>query len=293
MDISSKPDDFLVSTIIPTHNRLRFLPRALDSVLNQTHQVGEIIVIDDGSTDRTVEILSPQYPSVRFIQQTNLGVSIARNAGITHARYPWVGFLDSDDKWEPTKIEKQVSHLTQNPGLKAIHTGEKWIRNGQQVNTPAFLDKSMQGLFERSLERCIICPSSVVLHSSVFEKIGLFDPALTVCEDYDYWLRLLLHFEIGYMDEQLVEKHGGHDDQLSTSTWGLDRFRVQSLEKILTREKPGEIHKVKILEFIAKKTDLLYRGFQKHKKEKEALGYAEKKAEALRQISALTESISS
>ena len=95
------------------------------------------------------------------------------------------------------------------------------------------------------------------------------------------------------MDEQLVEKHGGHDDQLSTSTWGLDRFRVQSLEKILAREKPGEIHKVKILEFIAKKTDLLYRGFQKHKKEKEALGYAEKKAEALRQISALTGSISS
>ena len=74
----------------------------------------------------------------------------------------------------------------------------------------------MQGLFERSLERCIICPSSVVLHSSVFEKIGLFDPALAVCEDYDYWLRLLLHFDIGYVDEQLVEKHGGHDDQLST-----------------------------------------------------------------------------
>lgn len=293
MDISSKPDDFLVSTIIPTHNRLRFLPRALESVLSQTHQVGEIIVIDDGSTDRTVEILSPQYPSVRFIEQTNLGVSIARNTGITHARCPWVGFLDSDDKWEPTKIEKQVSYLSQNPGLKAIHTGEKWIRNGQHVNTPAFLDKSMQGLFERSLERCIICPSSVVLHSSVFEKIGLFDPALTVCEDYDYWLRLLLHFDIGYVDEQLVEKHGGHEDQLSTSTWGLDRFRVQSLEKILTKEKLGEIHKVKILEFIAKKTDLLSRGFQKHKKEKEALDYVEKKVEALRQISALTGSISS
>ena len=125
MDISSKPDDFLVSTIIPTHNRIRISTEGVDPVLNQTHQVGEIIVIDDGSTDRTVEILSPQYPSVRFIQQTKLGVSIARNAGITHARYPWVGFLDSDDKWETTKIEKQASHLTQNLGLKAIHTGEK------------------------------------------------------------------------------------------------------------------------------------------------------------------------
>ena len=95
------------------------------------------------------------------------------------------------------------------------------------------------------------------------------------------------------MHEQLVEKHGGHDDQLSTSTWGLDRFRVQSLEKILTREKLGDINKVKILEFITKKTDLLSRGFQKHKKEEEALDYAEKKAKALRQISALTGSISS
>ena len=146
----------------PTHNRIRF-HRGRWTLLNQTHQVGEIIVIDDGSTDRTVEILSPQYPSVRFIQQTKLGVSIARNAGITHARYPWVGFLDSDDKWETTKIEKQASHLTQNLGLKAIHTGEKWIRNGQQVNTPAFLDKSMQGLFEpvlKDVSSPIFCCSS-------------------------------------------------------------------------------------------------------------------------------------
>jgi len=97
----------LVSTIIPTHNRLRFLPRALDSVLSQTHQVGEIIVIDDGSTDRTVEILSSQYPSVRFIEQTNLGVSNARNTGITHARFPGLAFLIQMTNGNPQKLKSR------------------------------------------------------------------------------------------------------------------------------------------------------------------------------------------
>ena len=208
----SGADNFPVSVIIPTHNRTEYLPHALDSVYSQTCPVVEVIVVDDGSTDHTVEKLCSDYPSVHFLRQENQGVSSARNLGIREASQPWIALLDSDDRWAPQKLQRQINHLSQNPSLRAVHTGEKWIRNGQQVNIPATLDKSENRLWERSLEKCIICPSSVLLHQSVFEKIGNFDHSLPICEDYDFWLRLLLTHEIGLIDEPMVHKFGGHPD---------------------------------------------------------------------------------
>jgi glycosyltransferase involved in cell wall biosynthesis len=193
----SGTDNFSVSVIIPTFNRIEFLSHALDSVFSQSYVATEVIVVDDGSTDHTVEKLSPAYPSVRFLRQENQGVSAARNLGIIKAENPWIALLDSDDRWAPEKLDRQINHLSQNPSLRAVHTGEKWIRNGKEINIPASLDKTKDGLWERSLEKCIICPSSVLLHQSVFEKIGTFDPSLAICEDYDFWLRLLLTHEIG------------------------------------------------------------------------------------------------
>jgi glycosyltransferase involved in cell wall biosynthesis len=242
----SGTDNFSVSVIIPTFNRIEFLSHALDSVFSQSYAATEVIVVDDGSTDHTVEKLSPAYPSVRFLRQENQGVSAARNLGIIKAENPWIALLDSDDRWALEKLDRQINHLSQNPSLRAVHTGEKWIRNGKEINIPASLDKTKDGLWERSLEKCIICPSSVLLHQSVFEKIGTFDPSLAICEDYDFWLRLLLTHKIGLIEEPLVHKYGGHPDQLSMSTWGLDRFRVQSLEKISTF---GNISPVKRLKF--------------------------------------------
>ena len=227
----SPTDNFSVSVIIPTYDRVEYLPHALESVYSQTHPVSEVIVVDDGSSDHTVEKLSPAYPSVRFLRQENQGVSAARNLGIVKASHPWIALLDSDDRWTPQKLEQQITHLSQNPALRAVHTGEKWIRDGKEINIPAALDKSKDGLWERSLEKCIISPSSVLLHQSVFAKTGTFDPNLAICEDYDFWLRLLLTHELGLAEEPLVHKYGGHPDQLSMSTWGLDRFRVQSLKK--------------------------------------------------------------
>ena len=93
------------------------------------------------------------------------------------AKNPWIALLDSDDQWAPQKLERQINHLSQNPSCLALHTGEKWIRNGKEINSPASLDKSEDGLWKRSLEKCMICPSSVLLHQSIFEKIGTFDPA--------------------------------------------------------------------------------------------------------------------
>ena len=286
----SGTDNFSVSVIIPTFNRVEYLPDALDSVYSQTHPVSEVIVVDDGSTDHTVEKLSPSYPSVQFLRQENQGVSSARNLGIAKASHPWIALLDSDDRWTPQKLERQINHLSQNPSLRAVHSGEKWIRDGKEINIPASLDKSKEGLWERSLEKCIICPSSVLLHQSVFEKTGTFDPSLAICEDYDFWLRLLLTHEIGLIDEPLVHKYGGHPDQLSMSTWGLDRFRVQSLKKISGFENISPTQKAQIYETIIRKTDLLIQGFKKHGKYEEAQRYQALKDQASYQLSLLSES---
>jgi glycosyltransferase involved in cell wall biosynthesis len=283
----SGTDNFSVSVIIPTYNRSAFLKSALESVNSQSYPIKEILVIDDGSTDQTVENLTPNFKSVIFIRQENQGVSAARNTGIKKATGEWIALLDSDDLWTVGKIEKQIAHLRQNPKIKACHSGEEWVRNGRHVNIPTRLNKSNDGLFSRSLDRCIICPSSILIHRSVFKKIGIFDEDLPLCEDYDFWIRLLLHYEIGLVKEALVIKQGGHSDQLSTSTWGLDRFRVQSLEKILASEPLNPNQKIAILSAIARKADLLSKGFSKHEKREEAIFYMNKNSQAYQNISGL------
>lgn len=280
-------DNFLVSVIIPTYNRLPFLVPALNSVLEQTFRIHEIIVVDDGSTDGTIEFLHKDFPTISVISQKNQGVSSARNTGIRQATGEWIALLDSDDIWLPEKIEKQVHFLSRNKSYQACQTLEKWIRNGNHVTPPKYLDKSENGLFQRSLQRCIICPSSVLLHSTIFKEIGLFDESLPLCEDYDFWIRLLLKNKIGLLEELLVIKNGGHADQLSMSTWGLDRYRIQSLEKIVTAEILDQVQEKMILETLIEKIHLSIQGFQKHNKIRESENYMKKKDKALDRLISL------
>ena len=266
-------DGFSISVVIPTYNRWNLLNRALTSVVNQTYPAQEITVVDDGSDESLGDSLRNSFPSVHFLRQENKGVASARNLGIKQSTGEWIALLDSDDEWEPKKLEKQMAFLKKSPELRAIHTEERWIRNGNEVNPPAYLDKSSHLLWERSLRHCLICPSSVLIHRSVFETVGLFDEKLTVCEDYDFWLRLLLEQEIGLVDEKLVIKHGGHEDQLSTTIWGMDRFRVMALQKILSSPLLGNDRKVNVLEVLHKKCDILAQGAEKRRKLEEAQKY--------------------
>ena len=252
-----------ISVIIPTYNRWSLLPRALSSVQNQTHPPIEILIIDDGSDKPVPQAIKDKFPSVQFIRQKNKGVASARNLGIQKAIGTWIALLDSDDEWEPKKLEKQMCFLQKSPELRALHTAERWIRNGNQVTPPNYLDKSSHLLWERSLSHCLICSSSVLLHRSIFETIGYFDESLIVCEDYDFWLRLLLTEKIGLIDEKLVNKHGGHNDQLSTTTWGMDRFRIKSLQKILENKHLSYQRCLLTLEVIINKCRILAQGAKK------------------------------
>ena len=270
MNSSPSPLTQQVSAVIPTHNRLHLLRRALYSVQAQTLPPLETIVIDDGSTDRSHESLATEFPTVQWIRQSNHGVSHARNQGIKQAKGEWIALLDSDDTWHPSKLEEQNQFLQQNLGLLFCHTDEAWIRRGKSVSHPAYLNKSNQDIFLKSLARCIICPSSVVIHQKIFEKIGFFDEELPVCEDYDLWLRLVLQYEIGYLDRKLVTKHGGHSDQLSTTYWGMDRFRVQSLQKLLDNPNLKSSLIPLIFQTLIQKLDILNKGFSKRDKQLEA-----------------------
>ena len=123
-----------VSAVIPTFNRKALVLRALRSVYEQTQSVDEIIVVDDGSEDGTRAAIRDEFPAVEILVQDNRGVSAARNRGIAVASGSWIAFLDSDDEWKPSKIERQLGALAQQPSRCLAHTDEIWIRRGKRVN---------------------------------------------------------------------------------------------------------------------------------------------------------------
>jgi glycosyltransferase involved in cell wall biosynthesis len=265
-----------VSVVIPVYNRPELLQRAVSSVSRQSFDPFEILVVDDGSTPTVESLEDFNSIHVRILRnEKKQGVSAARNLGIREANGDWIALLDSDDEWMEEKLQKQVRHVEEHEGLHAVHTGEKWIRNRNEVIPPAYLNKSPENLWERSLQHCLICPSSVLLHKSIFETIGLFNENLAVCEDYEFWLRLLLHEEIGLVPEKLVIKHGGHPDQLSTTTWGMDRFRVQALINLIESNTLKEKQYVSAISVLVHKCLIVAKGAEKREKFEEATKYFE------------------
>lgn len=225
----------LVSVIIPTHNRAQKVVRAIDSVLSQQRFTDhEVIVVDDGSSDETREALLPFLGAITYLaHDVNRGVASARNTGIRFSKAPFIAFLDSDDYWLPGKLSAQVAFFTDHPPALACQTQEIWFRNGRRVNPQRKHLKPSGDIFAPSLKRCLVSPSAVMLRRSLLDEIGLFDEDLPACEDYDLWLRAACRYPIHLIDEVGVVKEGGHADQLSMRFFGMDRFRIRSIEKLL------------------------------------------------------------
>ncbi|MEW8374991.1 MAG: glycosyltransferase family A protein [Candidatus Thiodiazotropha sp.] len=264
-----------VSVVIPTHNRAHTLPRALDSVLTQSCQPLEIIVVDDGSEDETAQLMEERYGCCDYLRQANRGVSSARNLGIEKARGEWIALLDSDDRWLPNKLQLQLEALTGAPGYRLCHTDELWIRKGVRVNQMLKHAKSGGRIFQRCLPLCVISPSSVILHHTLFEEFGLFDTELPACEDYDLWLRICAREEVLFIDQPLIEKYGGHDDQLSRRHWGMDRFRVHALIKLLDTQQLANDDRVAAVATLSEKSAILAQGAEKRGQPERAAYYRE------------------
>ncbi|MDD4527788.1 MAG: glycosyltransferase family A protein [Candidatus Margulisbacteria bacterium] len=265
-----------VSVIIPVFNRPMMLREAVDSVLAQKFNDFELILVDDGSQEKTKKILrqySESYPQkIKVFFCEHRGVSAARNAGIAKARGDFLAFLDSDDLWISSKLEKQLQFMDQK-GAAVCQTQERWVRNGKNVNPMKKHTKRSGKIFFDCLPLCIVSPSAVMIKKDVFDKVGLFDEKLLACEDYDLWLRISLLYPIYTMPEKLITKKGGHSDQLSSKYWGMDRFRIYSMVNLLKsgaslddRKKAGLFYyiseKAKVIAIGAKKRWKLFSWFK-------------------------------
>ena len=253
-----------ISVIIPSFNRIQTLIRAIESVLEQRSVVDEIIVVDDGSKDNTAALVSQHYPNIKLIRQANQGVSAARNTGIRQARFEWIALLDSDDSWLPEKISMIRQAQLQNPEYHLFHSDEIWIRNGVRVNPMKKHGKNGGWIFESCLPLCAISPSAVVLRRSLMHTTGYFDESLPACEDYDLWLRICHEFPVHYIDRPLIIKYGGHADQLSRRFWGMDRFRIRSLVKLLQQHNLQQNYRFAVLSTLVAKLEVLLKGAEKH-----------------------------
>lgn len=264
----------LVSVVIPTHNRASVVTRAVCSVLSQTYKNLEIIVIDDGSNDETVKVLSI-FSDLRILTQENKGVSAARNTGIANSSGELIAFLDSDDEWLPEKIEKQVSLYDSKNKHFICHTNEIWMRNGKAVNQKKIHQKQGGYFFDRAVERCLISPSAVILSRKLLDNVGRFDEEFEAAEDYDLWLRITSRYEVDFIDEPLIIKHAGEPNQLSFTIPAIDRFRVKALEKIVGLDKLRQEYRSVALKALINKSDILSKGYEKRGNLEKARLYSE------------------
>lgn len=198
----------LVSVVIPTHNRADLLPRAIESVLKQTYNNIEIIVVSDGSTDNTKEIVnaySCKDQRVKFIEYfPACGGNIARNTGIEAAGGAYIAFLDDDDEWLQTKLEKQVKLLEQDANIGLVYTGVHIIYVNENVEYNS-LSKVCGDLKKRILiDNCVGTTSTVMLKKEVLQKSGMFDVNLKALQDYDLWIRVAQHADIAVVPEPMI-----------------------------------------------------------------------------------------
>ncbi|MBN1687999.1 MAG: glycosyltransferase [Candidatus Omnitrophica bacterium] len=259
-----------VSVIIPTYNRAETLPRAIRSVLAQEGVPFELIVVDDGSSDNTREMIQKDFPSVTYLYQDNKGPAAARNLGVKNAKGRWIAFLDSDDEWLPGKLEIQLGFFRQHPEYRIAQTEEIWIRNGERVNPMKKHQKSGGRIFEKCLPLCVISPSAVMMERDLFEETGGFDESYPACEDYELWLRISVRHPVGLIHQPMIKKYGGHESQRSREFEAMDRFRIHALAKILGSGTLDNLQHQAALKTLKMKSEIFLVGAQKRSKFEEA-----------------------
>lgn len=264
----------LLSVIIPTFNRAAYLAKAIESVLSQSFRDFELIVVDDGSSDNTKEVVSGFNSGVTYLYQDNKGPASSRNKGLNKARGKFIAFLDSDDSWDKEKLIIQLKQMQKNPDYLISHTREIWYKNGKLLIQKKKHQKSGGYIFDKCLLLCAVSLSTAIVRKELFDEIGLFDETLPCCEDYDFWLRASIKHPFLLIDKPLTLKDGGRPDQVSSIyARGMDKFRIQSIIKILkNNDLSNEQRKLAIAE-LKKKCRIYGNGCIKYGKPKEGKYY--------------------
>lgn len=206
-----------VDVVIPTYNRRDLLPGAIDSIKAQTVPVSKIIIVDDGSTDGTIEWLrdlSSRDQTIELVESQHGGANRARNAGIALARSQWVAFLDSDDAWEPDKLASQFRMLEGRPGLVGLFCGFRLVGgNVEMIHRP----RDNPSLHDLRCANALGSTSGAVIRRSALQEAGGFDPQLPSCQDWDLWFRLRRIGPMGVVREPLVRFNCGPHERITTN----------------------------------------------------------------------------
>lgn len=232
MTVNSDKANFpLVSVIVPTFNRAAYLAAALNSALGQTYPNCEIIVIDDGSTDNTKEVVQPYLSKVQYVYQDNKGNAAARNTGLTRAKGKYIAFLDSDDVWLKEKCAKQVAFLEEHPDHAFVYSGTYLIdENGQEVGNRLLQEgeePSFENLFTKNR---IISLSVVMVRKEHLDSVGWLDENLRQSPDYDLYLRLSKKYPYRCLNELLCQ-YRVHESNISGNLDGRLKAHLRIFSK--------------------------------------------------------------
>jgi glycosyltransferase involved in cell wall biosynthesis len=260
----------LVSVIIPTRDRLALLQQAVRSVSEQTLRDWELIVVDDGSQDGTWRWISSHHALRALRTPTARGPAAARNLGAAQASAPLLAFLDSDDLFLPSKLERQLALLADQPQCALCHSDELWLRDGRELRQQLKHAKRGGWIFAHCLPLCCISPSAAVIRREVFAALGGFDEELEIAEDYELWLRLTCRHEVAFVPEPLVVKRGGHGDQLSAKYGQIEIFRIEALRRVLRRAPLTDEQRAQARAELRRKCEIYARGCEKRGRLEEA-----------------------
>lgn len=262
-----------VSVIIPTYNRARYICRAINSVLNQTFTDYEIIIVDDGSTDNTREVLAQYGNRIVYLSQSNKGISASRNRGISAAQGEYIAFLDSDDEWLPEKLTIQVDMLDKNERL-GLACSRMLILDSDGKQRGYKPEERTGRNFRELIEIGGDLPTSTVMtRKACFDKVGVFDETLPPMEDFEMWVRIASRYDIYMMPEKVLAYYYTHDHQITKNTTLVYEATVKLDKKILSRHRhmPGFPAKT-VCRKIASSEYVLSRIYYKEKQYEEAFG---------------------
>ncbi|MFV0422319.1 glycosyltransferase family 2 protein [Oleidesulfovibrio sp.] len=221
-----------ISVIIPVYNYAHMLSQALDSVKAQTWNDYEVIVVDDGSTDNTADVVSGYGDSVRYIYKQRGGAASARNEGIRQATAGIVAFLDADDEWVPEKLAVQMAFWEANPQYDMIYCDMQHVVRGEKVHHSYLHERDYKYFgsgwkYTDLLHESFVFTPSVLVRKHCFDVVGLHDETLLTCQDLDMWLRIARSFQLGFVDEPLVIRHEhGHNNTLNAERFHLNQIKV-------------------------------------------------------------------
>ncbi len=297
----------LISVIIPVYNREKLLKEAVESVISQKFTNFEIIVVDDCSEDKLeqsvknislIENISLKY--LRLEKHSGMP-GFVRNCGCKIAGGKYLAFLDSDDLWLPDKLEKQIALI--NTGSKnsetiikpdtadadsaniaenkeifpkqisICHTREIWQRGEKTVSQASQRHKREGDIFEDSLIKCIIGPSTVIMEKKLFEKYGGFREDIEIAEDYEFWLRISAENSIAYIDQPLVVKRADGWEQLSEKYGQIEIFRIKALKDLIEKSFFKNDKMVIAKKVLSEKCRIYAAGCRKRGKNEEVLIY--------------------